>query len=184
MTLPLLVPGLAGSFLLLFVESLADLGNPLLLGGNASVLSTEIFLAINGQYDQQKAAALSLVLLIPTLTIFVLQRYYVSRRSYVAVTGKPTTGRIMVKEPLIRWTFIVMTFLVLVLIMVLYLSILLGSFAAHERRQQTVFGRRMPCSIVHERLIRPHRSPKVNLVYHENVIDLNTFVGSDEKAGN
>ena len=54
-TLPLLIPGLAGSFLLLFVESLADLGNPLLLGGNATVLSTEIYLAVNGQYDQQKA---------------------------------------------------------------------------------------------------------------------------------
>ncbi len=89
-TLPLLVPGLAGSFLLLFVESLADLGNPLLLGGNATVLSTEIFLAVNGQYDQQKGAALSLVLLIPTLTVFLLQRYVVGKRSYVAVTGKPT----------------------------------------------------------------------------------------------
>ena len=126
-TLPLLVPGLAGSFLLLFVESLADLGNPLILGGNATVLSTEIFLAINGQYDQQKAAALSVVLLIPTLTVFVLQRYYVSRRSYVAVTGKPTTGQITVKEPAIRWTFIVVTALMLVLILALYLSILLGS---------------------------------------------------------
>ena len=35
-TLPLLTPGLAASFLLLFVESLADLGNPLLLGGNVT----------------------------------------------------------------------------------------------------------------------------------------------------
>ena len=57
-----------------------------------------------------------------------MQRYYVSKRSYVAVTGKPTTGTIMVKEPLIRWTFIIVTFLILVLIMVLYLSILVGSF--------------------------------------------------------
>ena len=127
-TMPLLVPGLAGSFLLLFVESLADLGNPLLLGGNTTVLSTEIFLAINGQYDQQKAAALSLVLLIPTLTVFLLQRYYVSRRSYVSVTGKPTTGQIMVKEPFIRWSFITITFLTLALIFILYLSIFVGSF--------------------------------------------------------
>ena len=127
-TMPLLIPGLAGSFLLLFVESLADLGNPLLLGGNATVLSTEIYLAVNGQYDQQKGAALSLVLLIPTLTVFLLQRYYVSRRSYVSVTGKPTTGTIMVKEPVTRWVFITMTFLVLLLVLVLYLSILLGSF--------------------------------------------------------
>lgn len=127
-TLPLLVPGLAGSFMLLFVESLADLGNPLLLGGNVSVLSTEIYLAVNGNFNQQQGAALSLILLVPTLTVFLLQRYWVGRRSYVAVTGKPTTGRIYVKEPAIRWTFIILTTLTLVLILGLYLSILVGSF--------------------------------------------------------
>lgn len=127
-TVPLLIPGFAGSFLLLFVESMADLGNPLLLGGNANVLSVEIFLAINGLFDQQKGAALSLVLLIPTLTIFLLQRYYVSRRSYVAVTGKPTGGQNRVKEPLIRWSFIAVTSIALFLIITLYLSIFLGSF--------------------------------------------------------
>ncbi|HQY92667.1 iron ABC transporter permease [Caldilinea sp.] len=127
-TLPLLAPGIAASFLLLFVESLADLGNPLLLGGNASVLSTEIYLAVNGQFDQQKGAALSLVLLLPTLTVFLVQRYYISRRSYVAVTGKPTTGRIFVKEPVTRWTFITLTLLTLVLVLMLYFTILWGSF--------------------------------------------------------
>lgn len=127
-TLPLLAPGIAASFLLLFVESLADLGNPLLLGGNASVLSTEIYLAVNGQFDQQKGAALSLVLLIPTLTLFLLQRYYLSKRSYIAVTGKPTTGRIFVKEPVTRWTFIILTLLTLTLVLMLYLTILWGSF--------------------------------------------------------
>ena len=127
-TLPLLTPGIAASFLLLFVESLADLGNPLLLGGNASVLSTEIYLAVNGQFDQQKGAALSLILLIPTLTVFLVQRYYISRRSYVAVTGKPTTGRVFVKEPVTRWTFILLTLLTLVLVMMLYFTILWGSF--------------------------------------------------------
>jgi iron(III) transport system permease protein len=126
-TLPLLVPGIAGSFLLLFVESLADLGNPLLITGNRTVLSAEIYLAINGQYDQQKGAALSVVLLIPTLTVFILQRYWVSRRSYVAVTGKPTGGQIRVKEPYIRWPVVIVTALTLGLIMLLYLSIAVGS---------------------------------------------------------
>jgi iron(III) transport system permease protein len=127
-TLPLLTPGIAASFLLLFVESLADLGNPLLLGGNDTVLATEIYLAVSGQFDQQKAASLSLVLLIPTLTVYLLQRYYIGRRSYVAVTGKPTTGRIFVKEPVTRWTFIALTLLALALVLLLYLSILAGSF--------------------------------------------------------
>lgn len=126
-TLPLLIPGLAGSFLLLFVESLADLGNPLLISGNTTVLSAEIFLAINGEFNQQKGAALSLVLLIPTLALFIVQNYWVSRRSYVSVTGKPTGGQLRVKEPLIRWSFITASVLALILVLMLYASILVGS---------------------------------------------------------
>lgn len=126
-TLPLLIPGFAASFLLLFVESLADLGNPLLLSGNRSVLATEIFLAVNGEYNQQKGAALSFVLLLPTLTLFLLQQYWVQQRSYISVTGKPTGGQILVKEPLIRWTFITFSTLTLLLIAALYISIVGGS---------------------------------------------------------
>jgi iron(III) transport system permease protein len=127
-TLPLLTPGLAGSFLLMFVESLADLGNPIFIGGNVTVLSTQIWIAVNGEFNQQKGAALSLILLLPTLTVFLLQRYWVSRKSYIAVTGKPTGGGAgFVKEPLIRWTFIALTFLVLILVVVLYGAIFLGS---------------------------------------------------------
>lgn len=127
-TLPLLTPGIAASFLLMFVESLADLGNPILIGGNITVLSTQIWIAVNGEHDQQKGAALSLVLLLPTLTVFVLQRYWVSRRSYIAVTGKPTSGAAtFVKEPIVRWTFITLTTLVLVLIVALYATIFAGS---------------------------------------------------------
>jgi iron(III) transport system permease protein len=127
-TLPLLTPGIAGSFLLMFVEALADLGNPIFIGGNVTVLSTQIWIAVNGEFNQQKGAALSLILLLPTLTVFLLQRYWVSRKSYISVTGKPTGGGAgFVKEPLIRWTFITFTFLVLLLIVALYGAIFLGS---------------------------------------------------------
>ncbi|MBI4789120.1 MAG: iron ABC transporter permease [Chloroflexi bacterium] len=127
-TLPLLTPGIAGSFLLMFVESLADLGNPIFIGGNVTVLSTQIWIAINGEFNQQKGAALSLILLLPTLTVFLVQRYWVSRKSYIAVTGKPTGGGAgFVKEPVIRGTFIALTFLVLLLVIALYTGIFLGS---------------------------------------------------------
>jgi iron(III) transport system permease protein len=129
-TMPLLIPGLAGSFLLLFVESLADLGNPLFISGNVTVLSAQIFLAVAGEYNYQKASALAFVLLLPTLVVFIVQRYYVTRRSYISVTGKPTGGHILVKEPWIRWPFIVVSYLVCLLIVVLYASIVWGSFSA------------------------------------------------------
>lgn len=127
-TLPLLTPGIAASFLLMFVEALADLGNPIFIAGNVTVLSTQIWIAVNGEFNQQKGAALSLILLLPTLTIYILQRYWVSRKSYISVTGKPTGGGAgFVKEPLIRWTFITLTLLVLLLILALYAAIFLGS---------------------------------------------------------
>ncbi|MCU0829877.1 MAG: ABC transporter permease subunit, partial [Tabrizicola sp.] len=63
-SLPLMRPGLANAFLLGFIESLADFGNPLVLGGNFNVLSTEIYFAIVGTVaDPAKAAILSLILL-------------------------------------------------------------------------------------------------------------------------
>lgn len=128
-TLPLLIPGLAASFLLLFVESLADLGNPLLISGNVNVLSAQIFLAVAGEFDYQKASTLAVILLIPTLIVFIVQRYWVSRRSYISVTGKPAGGQILVKEPVTRWTFITITYAVLALILLLYVSIVVGSFS-------------------------------------------------------
>ncbi len=129
-TLPLLIPGIAGSFLLLFVESLADLGNPLFIAGNKTVLSAQIFLAVIGEYDYQKASALSLVLIIPTLILFIVQRYYVNRRSYISVTGKPSGAQVTEKDPVIRWVINGITYLICAFIILLYATIVYGSFSA------------------------------------------------------
>ncbi len=94
-TLPLLRPGLANAFLLTVIESLADFGNPIILGGEFEVLSTEIYFSIIGRFDQPLAAALGLILLSFSLTTFLLQRYWLGQRSYVTVTGKPPAGRPM-----------------------------------------------------------------------------------------
>ncbi|WP_415184793.1 ABC transporter permease [Phaeovulum sp.] len=92
-SLPLMRPGLANAFLLGFIESMADFGNPLVLGGNFDVLSTEIFFAIVGaQYDQSRAAILAMVLLTFTLGAFYLQRFWLGRKSYTTVTGKGDAG--------------------------------------------------------------------------------------------
>ena len=129
-TLPLLVPGIAGSFLLLFVESLADLGNPLFIAGNRTVLSAQIFLAVIGEYNYQKASALALVLIIPTLIIFLVQRYYVNRKSYISVTGKPAGSQIVEKDPIIRWTVNIIVYLIIAFIILLYATIIYGSFSS------------------------------------------------------
>ena len=74
-TLKLTVPGLANAFLLLFAASLADFATPLILAGNdLPVLPTEAYLQITGMFDLKGGATLSLLLLMPALCVFLLQR--------------------------------------------------------------------------------------------------------------
>ncbi|MGE0714438.1 MAG: ABC transporter permease [Alphaproteobacteria bacterium] len=92
-SLPLMRPGIANAWLVVFVESLADFGNPIVLGGSFGVLSTEIFFAVVGaQADFGRAAILALLLLVAALAAFFLQRAVLGRRSYVSVAGKGDAG--------------------------------------------------------------------------------------------
>ena len=92
-TLPLMRPGLANAFLVCFVESLADFGNPIVLGGSFGVLSTEIFFAVVGaQAEFGRAATLALILLALALAAFFLQGRVVGRGSYVSMSGKGDAG--------------------------------------------------------------------------------------------
>lgn len=93
-SLPLMRPGIANAFLLGFIESIADFGNPLVLGGNFNVLSTEIYFAIVGAVaDPAKTAILAIALLSLTLGAFLVQRSWVGNKSYATVTGKADSGR-------------------------------------------------------------------------------------------
>ncbi len=128
-TLPLMRPGLANAFLLGFIESMADFGNPLVLGGNFDVLSTEIFFAIVGaQNDPGLAAILALVLLFFTLSAFYAQRFWLGRRSYTTVSGKGDAGM----HPLLPRPFRLCLYAVVgawvALTLVVYGTILYASF--------------------------------------------------------
>ncbi len=92
-SLPLMRPGLANAFLISFIESIADFGNPILLGGNFGVLSTEIFFSVVGaQLDPGRAATLGIVLLGFALGAFFLQRRALGRKVYTGLSGKGDSG--------------------------------------------------------------------------------------------
>jgi len=92
-TFPLMLPGLANAFLVGFIESIADFGNPIVAGGQFSVLSTEIFFAIVGaQFDQGRAAALAWILTLFALGVFALQRGVLGRKNFTTVSGKGDAG--------------------------------------------------------------------------------------------
>jgi iron(III) transport system permease protein len=127
-TLPMLVPGIAGSVLLLFVESIADLANPLVLGGDYTVLASRAYLAVTGEYNVTGGAAYSLVLLLPALSVFLVQRYWVSRKNVVTVTGKPSGTVELITTPALRIPALTVSVFVCLLILLMYGTVIVGGF--------------------------------------------------------
>lgn len=129
-TLPLTVPGIASAMLVLFIETLADFGNPLVLAGSRfPILSVQAYLQIVGMYDLPKGSALALFLLVPSITAYIVQKYWVSRKQYVTVTGKPTRSSTKLVSPAMQWALFAVCVFLAVLILLIYLTIVWGAFA-------------------------------------------------------
>ena len=127
-TLPLSLPGILSAWLLVFTNSLADFANPLILSGNFRVLSLESYIEVTGMNRLGHGAALSLLLLMPTLTAFLVQRFWVGRKSHVSVTGKPS-GRITeLTIPPVKALLLAVIALVVLFLFSLYGTIVAGCF--------------------------------------------------------
>ncbi|RHW32850.1 iron ABC transporter permease [Neobacillus notoginsengisoli] len=127
-TLPLTIPGIANAFLLVFVQSLADFGNPMTIGGNYTTVAREIYLQVIGSYDMQAGAALAMLLLTITLIVYALQKFWVGKKNYVTVTGKPTQGRKMINHGLLKHSLFAFCFIMSIVVIAFYMLVPIGSF--------------------------------------------------------
>jgi iron(III) transport system permease protein len=138
-TLPLLKPGLANAFLVGFIESMADFGNPIIVGGQYSVLSTEIFFAIVGaQYDQGRAATLALILTGFALAVFAIQRAFLSKQNFTTLTGKGDSGLALALPTGVRRGVLALAAPWLVFTIVIYLFAFAGGFVKTWGRDYTI----------------------------------------------
>jgi iron(III) transport system permease protein len=126
-SLPLLVPGLAGSALLLFSYSFADLGNPLLLGGDYPVLSAQIYLAIIGMYNVPQGAALAVLLLAPAALLFFAHKRLSRRTAFASVGGKGTLRHPQARHPGVRAVAFLLCAAVSLVVVLQYATVLAGA---------------------------------------------------------
>ena len=137
-TLPLLKPGLANAFLVGFIESIADFGNPIVVGGQFSVLSTDIFFAIVGaQFDQGRAAALAWILTLFALGVFGMQRGLLGKQNYTTVSGKGDSGIPMPLPDGLKRTLNGVVYPWLAFTMVVYVFAFVGGFVQTWGRDYT-----------------------------------------------
>ncbi len=125
-TLPLLMPSLAGAMLLVFMSSLGSFSAPYIFGGGLRVLSTQIVASkLNGNMGM--AYVETTVLALSAVAALLLLRWLERRRSYV-LSGKGSVERRTVRG---GWRRVapVLAFLFVLILILPHLMVLLVSFA-------------------------------------------------------
>jgi iron(III) transport system permease protein len=100
-TLPGVKFGLVSACFVVFTLVITDFGAPKAIGGKFSVMATEIYNQVSGQQNFTMGATVSVVLLIPAVLAFLVDRL-VQRRQYALVTSsaRPLAP---IRRPLADW---------------------------------------------------------------------------------
>src|SRR6266852_5093741 len=127
-TLPGVKFGLVSACFVVFTLVITDFGAPKAIGGKFSVMATEIYNQVSGQQNFTMGATVSVVLLIPAVLAFLVDRV-VQRRRYALVTSssQPLTPR---RRPAADWGAFAYCALVAGAIAGMYLAILVYSLVA------------------------------------------------------
>lgn len=126
-TFPLMLPGLGNAFLVTFIESVADFANPMIIGGNYDTLATSIYLQLTGAYDKSGATAMAVVLLVISMGLFLLERYWLERKSVATLTGKSSRERARMTDKSVRIPLVTMCAIISVFVLTLYVLVVFGS---------------------------------------------------------
>ena len=71
--LPLSLPGILSAVLFIAVSVMSDFGNPMIVAGRYKVLAVEIYTQLTGWVNNGTSAVLGILLVVPSLMLFVLQ---------------------------------------------------------------------------------------------------------------
>ncbi|WP_372000010.1 ABC transporter permease [Tistrella mobilis] len=124
--LPLGYPALKRAIVLVFIFSLTDFSNPMLLGGGFPVLAEVIYDQIIAYRNMQLAAAICVILLIPPLLLYVVLELAGGRRGFVAA-GVASTDRPPVPAAVRRVLGAIAVTIGIAVLMV-YATLVLGAF--------------------------------------------------------
>ena len=127
-TVPLSLPGIASAMLLLFIESMADFGNPLILAGRFNVLSVQAYLQITGNDNLPGGATLAMALLLPSLAVYFLQHYLLRQRAFVALTGRASGAGLQRVDKRMHYPLMAICWGAVGCVLLFYGLVLIGSF--------------------------------------------------------
>jgi iron(III) transport system permease protein len=119
-TLPLVAPAIFNGCLIVFLDTIALFGTPIVLGlpAHFNVAAVQLLEFFEYPVHAEAAAAYSLPLIAITCVALWLQRLLRGRRSYESVTGR-TSANIGAASPVVEWMLFAYAMLILALAVVL-----------------------------------------------------------------
>lgn len=128
-TLPMITPAILTATLLVYMINLAAFGAPSFLGKGLSVLAVEMVQQFLGTFDWGLGAVVGIVLLIPSLLLFIFAQTYRRKQTYTSVTGAPAHYEKRSTPNFIKWPVFIVCSLMSVASLSVWVIILLGAFA-------------------------------------------------------
>jgi iron(III) transport system permease protein len=125
-TLPSAKYGIASAAALVFNLTITDFGVPVVIGGNYSVLATEIYQQVIGMQRFNLGATISVILLIPSVAAFLLN-YYLTKKSYALISGQARPF-LQPSRPFKKWAFTLYCWIPCIFILIVFATVFLGSF--------------------------------------------------------
>lgn len=126
-TLPNMKYGMISSFIIAFILSFTDFGAPKVVGGNFSVLATDVYIKVVGQNNMSMGAVVSIILLIPSVAAFFIDQK-IQKKQGVVLNAKsiPYTA----KENKVRDIFFyIYTILICFFIISIFVTIFVSAFS-------------------------------------------------------
>lgn len=129
--LPLAKPGILATLFIVFTKSLADFGTPIIIGGNYNTLATEAYLTVIGRANLEKAAAMSVILIIPAIIAFYFYRKSMKKVSSLSGGVKSTGNKEVIFELSkgVKLFLGIITWLFIVIILIQYIAIFLSALS-------------------------------------------------------
>lgn len=126
-TLPNMKYGMISSFIIAFILSFTDFGAPKVVGGNYSVLATDVYIKVVGQNNMAMGAVVSIILLIPSVIAFFIDQK-IQKKQGVVLNAKSIVYR--AKKNKIRDVFFyIYTILICFFILSIFITIFVSAFS-------------------------------------------------------
>lgn len=133
--IPMMKPGIIVAALLTFVRCLSDFGTPMIIGGSFNVLATQIYIEIIANADFSRAAAMNVLLLIPSILVFIVYRHSMKKANstWEGIT-KINSNEIQLKFKGFLGTLIkLVTYAFLTVMLLQYISIFVSALTVYRK---------------------------------------------------